>query len=121
MSIHCDVMLEWGATPAQLTALGAALWGWRQRAEGDAGVYQFLDNQALADLLAGEFPASSRTPWQAGPPGVHFTIRDEAFVDRQAAIDSLRRELPAAGIEFVAVDGASWRPADSQDNADLLP
>jgi hypothetical protein len=113
MPIRCAVILRWGATPAQLTAVGTALWDWCRRAAGNSGVYQYLDNQALADLIAGQFPASGGRPGQAGPPAVHFSVKDEAFVDRQAAIDSLRRDLPAAGVEGVAVEGARWGPADS--------
>src|SRR5438477_235323 len=35
MSINCDVILQWGATPAQLTDLGVALWRWCNHAAGD--------------------------------------------------------------------------------------
>ena len=46
------VILPWAATPEQLTAVGAALWRWCTRAAQDSGIYKFLDNQALADLIA---------------------------------------------------------------------
>jgi hypothetical protein len=107
MSIHCDVFLKWGATPAQLSTLGAALWGWCNHTAGDTGTYQYLDNQALADLIAGKFPAPSRTP-RLGERGVHFRVRDEVSHDRQATIDSLRREIPAQGVEDIVVNGTSW-------------
>jgi hypothetical protein len=61
-------------------------------------VYQRLDSQALADLLAGMMPAR----------GPHCRVRDEASQDRQATVDSLWRELPADGIDDVVVEGASW-------------
>ena len=51
MSIKCDLILQWSATPEQLTALGAAMWRWCNRAAGNTGIYQYLDNQVLADLL----------------------------------------------------------------------
>jgi hypothetical protein len=114
MSIDCDVILQWGATPNQLTALGAALWRWCNRA-GGAGIYQHLDNQALADLIAGKLPASSHAPAQAERRGVHFRVRDEGSHDRQATIDSLRRELPADGVEDVVVGGTSWDRVEPRD------
>jgi hypothetical protein len=112
MSITCDVILQWGATPEQLTALGAALWRWCTRAAGTTGIYPYLDNQALADLLAGKFPASSQTSRQAERRGVHFRVREEAPHNRQATIDSLRREIPAKGVEDLLVDGKSWNLID---------
>jgi hypothetical protein len=108
MSINCDIILQWNATPEQLTALGAALWRWCNGAAGATGIYQFLDNQALADLLAGKLPATAQTPWQAERRGVHFRVRDEASPDRQAALASLRQEMPAEGVEDILVDGKSW-------------
>jgi hypothetical protein len=107
MSIHCDLILSWSATPEQLTALGTALWRWCNRPAGRTRIYQYLDNQFLADLIAGKFPASSQTPGQA-ERGVHFWIRDEASADRQATIASLRRKLPAQGVEDIVVEGQSW-------------
>ncbi len=107
MPINCDVILQWNATPGQLTALGAALWRWCNRAANNTGLYQHLDNQALADLVAGRLP----TPQSAGYTerrGVSFRVRDEASQDRQETIAALRRELPAEGIEDVLVDGKSW-------------
>ena len=109
MSINCDVILQWGATPEHLAALGAALWPWCNYAAGDSGIYQYLDNQALADLIAGKLPVSSRTPRQADRRGIHFRVRDEASRDRQASVESLRRAIPAAGVEDIMVDGTSWK------------
>ena len=108
MSIDCDVILQWSATPAQLTALGAALWRWCNRAAADSGIYQYLDNQALADLIAGQLPASTQTPRQAERRSVHFRVRDDASPGRQATIDSLRRQIPAKGGADILVDGRSW-------------
>jgi hypothetical protein len=115
MSIHCDVILKWSATPEQLTAVGAALWRCCNRAAGARGIYRYLDNQALADLIAGKLPASSQTPRQAERRGVLFRFRDEASHSRQAAIDNLRREIPAKGIEDIMVDGQSLNWSDSRD------
>jgi hypothetical protein len=108
ISNNCDVILQWGATPEQLRALGTALWRWCNRAAGNTGIYQHLDNQALADLIAGKLPASSQTERR----GVHLWVRDEASHNRQATIDSLRREIPARGIEDILVDGKSWSLKD---------
>ena len=105
MSIKCDVILQWGATPEQLAALGAAWWRWCIRAAGGTGLSQYLDNQVLADLIPGRLPASST----ADRRGVHFRVWDEVSLDRQATIDSLRREIPALGVEDIVIDGTSWR------------
>jgi hypothetical protein len=115
MSIECDIILRWGATPDQLTALGGALWRWCTRESGAGGIYQYLDNQALADLVAGKLPASGPSPPQAERWGVHFWVRDEASHDRQSTIDALRREIPTGGVEDIIVAGASWNPAKSKD------
>jgi hypothetical protein len=108
MSINCDVVLQWSAPPEQLRALGDALWRWCTRAAGDTGIYRYLDNQALADLIAGTLPASSQTERR----GVHFRVRDEASHDRQGTIDSLRREISAEDVEDIVVAGTSWNLND---------
>src|SRR6516164_3799260 len=74
MSINCAVTLRWDSTPEQQRALGAALWSWCHRAARSVGMYPYLDNQALADLLAGRLPASGATGWDAGLPHVQFTV-----------------------------------------------
>jgi len=109
MSVNCEVTLQWGATPEQLTALGIALWRWCVGAAGETGIYQYRDSQALADLIAGNLPRSGR----AERRGVHFRVRDEVSHDRQAAISRLRLELPAEGVEDVVVDGTSWNVIES--------
>jgi hypothetical protein len=111
MSTECDVILKWDATPQQLSAIGAALWRWCNDVPGDGGVSPHLNNQALADLIAGRLPESG--PWPSPGEGrrVHFLFRDAAFRDRRAAIDSLRRELPAGGVAGVLVDGTGWDTA----------
>jgi hypothetical protein len=117
MSIHCDVILRWGATPEQLSTVGTALWRWCIHAAGDTGIYQYLDDQALADLIAGKLPASS----PADRRGVHFRFRDEVSRDRQATSDSLRRDLPAEGVEDILIDGRSWNPVESNIEKRLQP
>jgi len=107
MSITCDVIVDWKATPGQLNALGAALWRGCLDAAGQTGIYRRLDNQALADLIAGRLPDSR----QAGQEGVHLLVRDEVSLDRRATIDSLRPGMPAAGLVDIMVDGASWNLA----------
>jgi len=107
MSMYCDVFVQWTATPEQLSSIGAAFWRWCSRKSGK-GLYQNLDNQALADLIAGRLPASSLRPHQAGRRGVHFWVRDEGSHDRQATIARLRRMIPHEGVEDIVVDGRSW-------------
>ena len=114
MSISCDVIVRWGATPDQLAALGAALWGWCRRSAGNAGVYQYLDNQGLADLIAGRFPSPGPADGRDERPTAHVGVRGGAYRDRRAAVDSLRRELPANGVEDVLVDGQSWNLGHSE-------
>ena len=109
MSINCDVVLKWGATPDQLSELGAALWRWCNRPARDANIYHCLDNQALADLMTGKLPVSRR---QMARGAVLFRVCDEASTDRQETIDSLRRGLPEKGIEDIMVDGTSWKPVE---------
>jgi hypothetical protein len=110
MSINCEVILEWNATPEQLTAVGAALWRWCTRGAVGSDIYQYLDNQALADLMSGKPPAPSQAPAQAERPRVLFSVPDKASQDRQVIIDSLRREVPAKGVQGIWVDGRSWIP-----------
>jgi hypothetical protein len=38
-------------------------------------------------------------------------VRDEVSPNRQTTIDSLRREIPAAALVDIIVDGASWNLA----------
>ncbi|MCI0640084.1 MAG: hypothetical protein L0Y72_15585 [Gemmataceae bacterium] len=108
MSIQCDVILRGNATAEHLTALGAALWRWCNHAAGNSGIYHCLDNQTLADLIAGKFPLSSQSSRQTERRGVLFRFRDEESKDRQAAINSLRQDIPARLVEDIVVDGASW-------------
>jgi hypothetical protein len=108
MSMNCDLILQWSATPAELTDLGAALWRWCNRTAGETSIYQYLDNQALADLIAGKLPVASQTERR----GVHFRFRDEGSHDRQATIDSLRKEIPAKGVEDILVESKSWSLID---------
>ena len=97
MSVPCDFIVNWEATPEQLASLGSALWRWCTHTEGNTGIYQYLDNQALADLIAGKLPVSSQPPREPDRRGVHFRVRDEVSQDRQATVDGLRRELPTGG------------------------
>jgi hypothetical protein len=112
MSINCDVILQGSVTSAQLTSLGTALWRWCNSAAGDTGTYQYLDSQVLADLIAGKLPALSQASRQAERGRVHFRIRDEPSHDRLATVRSLLRDVPAAGVEDILVDGKSWKLID---------
>jgi hypothetical protein len=115
MPINCHVILQPAATPEQLTALGTALWHWCRRAAEDTGTHHYLDNQALAHLIAGRPPESSQPQPRAERWCAHFWVRDESSRDRQATIDTLRKDIPAEGVEDIVVDGISWRPAGSRD------
>jgi hypothetical protein len=75
-------------------------------------MYQYLDNQALADLLAGRLPAAWPTAGKAGLPRVQFWVRGDPARDRETLLESLRRALPDAGAADIRVDGASWRPGE---------
>ena len=114
MSINCAISLRWDSTPAQRRTLGAALWRWCQQAAGSAGMgmYPYLDNQALADLLAGQLPASEATAWTAGLPRVSFTVPGNPARAGAAVLESLRREMPGEGIAEVRVDGISGHLAE---------
>ena len=112
MSVYCHLILNPSASSGQLTALGAAIWRWCTRAAGNSGIYQYLDNQPLTDLLAGRLPGAHQTAGAAERWSVRFGVPDGAYRDRQAFIDNLRREIPAEGIVDVFVDGASWGPVD---------
>ena len=92
--------------------MGSALWQWSLRTATDGGAYPQLNDQGLADLIAGRFPAWSLAACSAGGGGVPFRIRDEASHDRQATVDRLRREIPTAGIADIVVAGTSWTAAD---------
>lgn len=118
MPTECDIILSWDATPGELRAVGAALWRWRTSAEIEADVFQRLDSQALADLIAGVFPGANRTQQRVDGCGVHFSVCNESGLDRRETIDDLRRELPSAGIVDVLIDGASWHGVAAVESPD---
>jgi hypothetical protein len=111
VSIYCHVVLSRSATAGQLTAVGTALWEWCTGAANGRGIYQYLDNQALADLVAGRLPAADPAARTADRWGVQFGVPDSAFLDRRAALHSLRRALPAAGVDAVRADSTRWSGA----------
>jgi hypothetical protein len=102
MPSKCEVIVAWGATTEQLTAVGTALWRWCVRGVGYRDLYQYVNNQLLADLIAGRFPA-------AGPVdrrGFHFRLWDMESNDASTRIATLQRELPGAGVVDFVVDDA---------------
>jgi hypothetical protein len=115
MSIPCDVIIKWNATPGQLSALGTALWRWSNCTAGQTGIYQFLDSQVLADLMAGKLPIVGQLCLTFDRQGAHFRARDRASPNCRAAIETLRRELPTEGIQEVLVDGISWSTVDGEN------
>ena len=121
MSISCEVILRWEATPAQCKALGAALWGWVNRAAGERSVYQHLDNQALADLLAGRQPVAVPAARDGGLPYVVFLVRGDADQEGADMRASLRRTLPTGGVADVRVGGVSWRLPEPQGPTSAAP
>ena len=120
MTTDCDIILQWGATPEQLAALGSALWRWRARRAKDATIYQYLDNQALSDLIAGKLPMSPQTPRESDPVRAHLRFRDESSHGREETIRSLRLEIPAEGVEDIIVDGVSWNVKQSKTTTRVL-
>ena len=60
------------------------MWRWCIRAAGDTGIYPYLDNQALADLIAGKFPGFGATPI------ANFTVggQDPAALVSVAAVNA---------------------------------
>lgn len=114
MSVTCDVIIKWGATPEQLTTLGSALWRWCNHTAGPVGIYHFLDNQMLTDLMAGTLPLGDQFPWESDLRGIHFRARDHTSPNCRAALATLRRVLPTEGIEDVRVDGVSWKTIDAE-------
>jgi hypothetical protein len=111
MSINCEVILRWDATPEQQRALGTALWGWCTCSAGSGGIYQYLDNQALADLIDGRVRVSGPNAGVGGRPYLYFTVPGDPGRDRETTMESLRRAIPSGGIADVRIDGMSWRPA----------
>ncbi|HEY7157220.1 MAG TPA: acyl-CoA desaturase, partial [Gemmataceae bacterium] len=109
MSINCAVILRWDSMPEQRRAMGAALWRWCHQAAASAGMYPYLDNQALADLLAGKLPASGATASDAGLPRVPFTVPGDPARDGEATLESLRRAIPGEGVAEIRVEGIRGR------------
>jgi hypothetical protein len=80
-------------------------------------VYQYVDNQALADLIAGKLPL----PGAGDRRGGHLWVRDLLSQDRQATINSLREEIPARGVKDIQVSGTSWNRAELRRPTSQLP
>jgi hypothetical protein len=115
MAIDCEVILRWDATPTQQKALGNALWDWCTREAAGGSLYEYLDNQALADLMAGRLPASGQRVSDANLPYVYFTIPGDAKRDRHGLLKSLERAISLEGISDVRIDGISWQAAKSDE------
>jgi hypothetical protein len=109
MSINCEVILRGDATPEQHRAVGAALWSWCIRNAGGAGICQYLDNQPLADLLAGRPPHAEPLEGDAGLPRVPFLAAGNPTHDRAAVLEGLRQALPGEGVADVRVSGVGPR------------
>jgi hypothetical protein len=77
---------------------------------GRYGHLSIPDNEGLAELIAGKSPVSG----EAGCRAAHLWVRDDVSPDPQASIDSLRRDVPALGIEDILVDGVSWHGIEAK-------
>lgn len=105
MSVYCHVVLRPEATPAQLAALGTALWRWCAGTAGAGGIYQYLDNQALADLMDGRLPAVDRIGLPAGRWCVRFVGGAGTVADSDAFVANLWRAIPGDAVADVLADG----------------
>ena len=83
-----------------------------QQAAGERAAFQCVDNQVLADLVAGKFPLSSQRSREAGHLSLHFNVRGNTSHDFRPTINSLRRDLPVMAIEDLVIDGVSWNLVD---------
>ncbi len=106
--MNCKVLLRWDATPEQYRALGAALWKWCNLTAGSGCIYQYLNNQALADLRDGRLPALGPMARSTDLPHVYFSVWSRTSRDREGILESLRRTLPGEGVADVQVEGMSW-------------
>jgi hypothetical protein len=84
------------------------LWTWCSNAAGGGSIYQYLDNQALADLVDGRFPSSVGSVGNARLPYIFFTVPDDPARDRDATCESLRRAISNEGIADLRIGGVSW-------------
>jgi hypothetical protein len=109
MPINVEIIVDQSATPKQLRAQGSALWGWCSRTNKNAGLYQYLDSQVLADLIAGQLPSTGQTPQQFEyeADGIHLNFRDDESQDRPQAVASWRRNLPTRGVLNIMVTDVS--------------
>jgi hypothetical protein len=112
MAIDCEFFLLSDMLPARRRALGSALWAWCTDAVGGGSNYQYLDNQGLADLVAGHFPSSHTITEGVRLPYVFFTVPGDPIRDREATLFSLRRTITEVGLADVRVGGKSWLGAE---------
>jgi len=117
MPIDCEVILRWDAMPTQRRTLGHALWNWCTRAAGGKGIYRYLDNQGLADLMAGGFPASSERSSDDRLPYVYFTIPGNPESDRADLLESLRHAIPRQGVSDIRISGESWIKPNANESS----
>jgi hypothetical protein len=108
----CELVIKSSATPEELRALGNALWGWCQKIGIDGTIYQYVDNQLFADLIAGRFPVAWHRPRKAGYSSLHFLVRGHAARDFRPTIDSVRCHLPEKAVEDFVIEGVSWNLID---------
>ncbi len=112
MFLKCELIVKNGASPQELRDLGCALWGWCQKIGIDGTIYQCVNNQLLADLIAGRLPIACRQSRVAGHPSLHFLVRGHTVRDFRPTIDSVRRDLPGKAVEDFVIEGVSWNLID---------
>jgi len=124
MSVNCDVIMQWSARPQELTALGAALWRWCTREAGGTGIYQFLDNQGLADLIAGKLGVMAQQSDKGGavakrepnlfepapePGPTHGAFDSESFSVSPQMWLSKHRDVALLGLGVIALAALAGR------------
>jgi hypothetical protein len=112
MSLSCELVVKNGASPEELRDLGYALWGWCQKVGMQGTMYQCVNNQLLADLIAGRLPVACLPSRQAGHPSLRFLVRGHAARDFRPTIDSVRSDLPGKAVEDFVIEGVSWNLID---------
>jgi hypothetical protein len=120
MYINCEVILRWDATPTQYRALGAALWTWCSQTAGANGISQYLNNQPLADLLAGRLPHARALAGDACLPRFLFLVSADGAHDHGPMLETLRRALPVEAIADLRIDGLSWCQAGADSSRRLM-
>jgi hypothetical protein len=115
MSIRCVIFPRRDATPRQRRELGAALHRWYARESREHGMALYTNQQGINALLAGSWPPAEPRKGKAKSkrrPPVLLDVRGGKHYNRQATIESLRKDIPASLVDDVLIDGRSWGRAE---------